>query len=506
MKKNIHYYLCYCLVLIGVLNAQGQGGMGLVLEDDTYNTLSAVPMSFATNSFYESPSAISLKKYCPKVVNQGEIGSCVGWSSGYAAFTIMRAKEEGWTDIDQITENAYSALYIYNQVKIGDCYQGSLFSKALEFLKTNGDCLSSEFDYPKGDCDRSPNKIHKIAAEKSDYEVRDYFTLYPSNASNSEKINQVKLSLSENKPVIVGMAIRENFKGLRKDDAFWNPETGDKTEAGGHAMVVIGYDDAKEAFEIMNSWSTKWGNDGFFWIKYEDFGKQCVYGYQLLIGKKMIDNDLADSGNNSKVDIDPFMNSGGKKSILNLSAEFVFRYPMDYDDENETVIFEAAQPRFNGRNYALNCKVGQRFQLLTKEITKDRYVYVFSIDADNQSKVHWPRSGAYSQNFSGIVEGAIVPYNNVEIVIPGKDKGLIKDKPGKDNLFVLYSYKPIKDLMAKIEAIQAGQGDYYARLEQAFGKSLVPMEDINYGTNMRFSTTSQSGGYIVPILLEVNAE
>jgi hypothetical protein len=506
MKKKIHYYLCYCLFFIGILNVQGQGGMGLILEDETYNTLSAVPMSFATNSFSEMPNIVSLKKYCPKVVNQGEIGSCVGWSSGYAAFTIMRAKKENWTDIDQITENAYSALYIYNQVKIGDCYQGSLFSKALEFLKTNGDCLSSEFDYPKGDCDRNPNEIHKIAAEKSEYEVRDYFTLYPSNASSSEKINQVKLSLSEGKPVIIGMAIRENFKGLRKNTPFWNPEIGDKTAAGGHAMVVIGYDEEKNAFEIMNSWSTKWGNDGFFWMKYEDFGKQCVYGYQLLIGKKMIDNDFADISNNSNGDIDPFMNGGAKKSILNLSAEFIFRYPVDYDEEKEKVIFEAAQPRYNGRSYALNCKKNQRFQLLTKKITKDRYVYVFSIDADNQSKVHWPRSGMYSQSFSGIVEGAIVPYNNVEIVIPGKDKGLIKDKLGKDNLFVLYSYKPIKDLMDKIEVIKTSQGDYYTRLEQAFGKRLVPTHDINYGTNMKFSTASKSGGYIVPILLEVNAE
>ena len=129
------------------------------------------------------------------------------------------------------------------------------------------------------------------------------------------------------------MAIRENFKDLRKDDAFWNPESGDKTASGGHAMVVVGYDDEKEAFEIMNSWSTQWGNDGFFWVKYKDFGKQCIYGYQLLIGKKMIDNDLGDDWNNSDNN-DPFRDANNKKSILNLSAEFVFRYPVDYDDEN----------------------------------------------------------------------------------------------------------------------------------------------------------------------------
>ena len=37
-------------------------------------------------------------------------------------------------------------------------------------------------------------------------------------------------------------------------------------------MVVIGYDDGLEAFEVLNSWGTHWGNNGFVWIKYKDFG------------------------------------------------------------------------------------------------------------------------------------------------------------------------------------------------------------------------------------------
>jgi len=52
-----------------------------------------------------------------------------------------------------------------------------------------------------------------------------------------------------------------------------------------------------------------------------------------------------------------------------------------------------------------------------------------------------------------------------------------------------------------------GQGNYYNRLEKAFGQRLVPSKDIEYThDNMRCSTSSRSGGYIVPILLEVNAE
>lgn len=506
MKTYINITIL-CLSMLSASVLEAQIGTGLVLEDEAYNSSLQVPQAFASGVDDELPSKVSMKEYCPKVVNQGQIGSCVGWSSGYGAFTIMRAKEEGWTDVDKITANAFSALYIYNQVKLGDCYQGSLFSQALNFLKENGSCLSSDFDYPKDDCDRKPDEEHKVAANKSPYEVRDYFTIFRSTADKEEKIRQTKLSLSEGKPVIIGMMIRENFKDLSKEDSFWKPDSGNTASAGGHAMVVIGYNDDKNAFEVMNSWGEKWGNDGYFWVKYDDFAKFCVYGYQLLIGKKSI-------GDETKKVLDPFapiegvtMSDSKDKPTVEMSAEFVFRYPVDYDEATEKVIFEEATPSLNEHFYTFECELEQRFQLLTRKITKDRYVYVFSIDPNNDSKVHWPRSAKFDNSSFGFEEGAIVPYKNVNIIMPGKDKALIKDKTGKDKLIVLYSYRPIDDLMERIEEVKSGSGDYLERLQKTFGKRLIPTEDIKYTSNkMKFSASSSSGGYIVPIVLEVSTK
>src|SRR6185436_7127394 len=44
---------------------------------------------------------------------------------------------------------------------------------------------------------------------------------------------------------------------------------------GGHAMCVIGYDDYKfgseGGFQLMNSWTSKWGKNGLAWVRYSDF-------------------------------------------------------------------------------------------------------------------------------------------------------------------------------------------------------------------------------------------
>ncbi len=46
------------------------------------------------------------------------------------------------------------------------------------------------------------------------------------------------------------------------------PAKGESLE-GGHAVALCGYDDAKGAFLVRNSWGRDWALDGYFWMVYE---------------------------------------------------------------------------------------------------------------------------------------------------------------------------------------------------------------------------------------------
>lgn len=40
-------------------------------------------------------------------------------------------------------------------------------------------------------------------------------------------------------------------------------------EVGSHAMCIVGYNDKTRLFAVANSWSSRWGNNGFCFIPYD---------------------------------------------------------------------------------------------------------------------------------------------------------------------------------------------------------------------------------------------
>jgi hypothetical protein len=52
----------------------------------------------------------------------------------------------------------------------------------------------------------------------------------------------------------------------------WIKNTENDKFMGGHAMTVVGYDDDNKYFIIRNSWGENWGDKGYCYYKYEDWG------------------------------------------------------------------------------------------------------------------------------------------------------------------------------------------------------------------------------------------
>jgi hypothetical protein len=273
---KLRILLCF-IGLIPILS-QAQHATGLADDDAAYDTTSTVLMS---DSKGELPRNMSLKPYCPMPGNQGQITSCVGWSVGYGLLTIEKAIQNNDTDTRHITEQAYSAMFVYNQIKGAEtnCKARSSFSDAFDFLKNKGNCLAREFDFKVEDCYVKPdNNLKERAAQNA---IFDYQRLFEANVDGDVKVDRIRHLLAQKKPVSVSLRINDQFMALKETD-YWNPNLG-KEPAEGHAMVVVGYDDDAACFTLLNSWGKVWGREGFIKIRYRDMAEFCRYAFVILL-------------------------------------------------------------------------------------------------------------------------------------------------------------------------------------------------------------------------------
>lgn len=502
-------YLCLLFFLAFGASALAQQpedfASGLMLEDDTYD---AQPRQAPEDgSKADLPAAVDLTPYCPEVRHQGYIFSCVGWATGYGALSIQRAILNNCTDKQVITRNAHSALFLYNQIKPDDCDKGSRISDALSFLNTQGDCLARQFDFDVNDCAKEPDS--SVSDQAKRYAIEDYLTLFGSKEKETEKVRRVKVALAKNKPVVIGMSVLRNFYEL-KNAQYWHPSLGNTAPAGGHALVVVGYDDRKEAFRLMNSWGKNWGDGGYIWVKYKDFGDFCKYAYVLYLfaPEKLAEPAVEKPGLETKPEIEAPRTLPTEKPLLELAGNFQFRSLKGWMEQSGQPVFETAEPQLNGNVYRLkkqDWSVGQLFQLLAATAHDDEYLYVFSIDARREVHFHWPRQAGLNEKFQGINESGLM-LSGGEVAIPAATKALKIANAGTDRLIMLFSKRKIETVQKLAEALRHKEGDLTQNLLTILGKYAVPQADITYLPNqIGFTAATRSEGFIVPLVLEVTA-
>lgn len=286
------------LLLLVVLAAAGifyfKGGCNGLgnLSNNTSNTTQLAtggvldPKQFDKAQVYEGldesktdlPEYISLLKFAPDRLNQGQQGSCVAWSSAYGARTVLEAASTG----EAPNKLAFSPAFLYNQIKLDGC-QGSYIIRAMETMTRVGAVPFNDFPYDDKDCEKQPNG--QLINEASDFKMLGFNRLTTTESTNGINLHAVKEHLAKDVPVVIGMMVGGSFMQEMAGKAIWHPTDDDNNMMGfgGHAMCVIGYDDRKEggAFEVMNSWGKEWGNNGVAYIKYNDFKRFVREAYGI---------------------------------------------------------------------------------------------------------------------------------------------------------------------------------------------------------------------------------
>jgi hypothetical protein len=433
--------------------------------------------TFAKANVYEGldesknnlPEYISLLKFAPERLNQGQQGSCVAWSSAYAARTIVEAASTG----ENANTTAFSPAFMYNQIGLEGC-QGSYLIRAMKNLTEVGAVPFNDFPYTDKDCERKPdNSLVQAAADKR---MLGYTRLTENESTKNINLHAIKQHLAKDVPVVIGMMVGGSFMQEMQEQEIWHPTQDDYTMMGfgGHAMCVIGYDDRKEggAFQIMNSWGKEWGTNGVAWILYKDFKHFVKEAYGL----------------------DP-MPKKGNAIAQNLALEIglVNAKSKQYIQlqNNSSNVFTSTSP----------IKKGTTFKVEVKNNTAC-YVYIIGKETDGSSYVLFPypsKADASKTIFSpyfGITGYRLFP----------RGKSLMADDIGtQDHIAIITSTKPL-DVFELNNAINNNKN---LGFENAVNKAVrtsnnnsIQFNTTNNGT-MEFNTAIQNEKTMVACIVAI---
>ncbi len=433
-------------------------GTGLEMDQAIYDE-AEVFEPLADNIKNPLPESVSLLEYCPRRLNQGMQGSCVGWSSAYAARTILHARATG-QDPDQVT---FSPSYVYNQIALPNC-QGTYMQRAMEVMQQGGVLPVSRFAYDEYSCSKEPTDSERRAA--ASFRTSGFNRLTRGGNDYRTDLLAIKQNLAQGAPVVVGMMVGGSFMSGMNGRELWQPTRSDYNMMGfgGHAMCVIGYDDYYQggAFQIMNSWGEEWGRDGIAWVRYNDFDYFAREAYGLYP-----EGDAeAVASNMLEVEIGLVINATG--------AYIPFRH-------GQGITFTSASPLAPDTDFKV-------------EITNslECYTYIFGEETDGSSYVLFPYTDKHSP-YCGITGTRIFP----------RDYSLYPDDQGeRDYVAVIISVQKL-DYNLVNDAISRAKGTAYdQKVGNALQGELAGNIRFSGGETIRVSTDVAYKG-IVALVLEI---
>lgn len=225
-------------------------------EDDRH----FVHALLSTEDTKHLPSQIDLESVLPSILDQKNLGVCaLCATSNLLKYLLMKEKH---------TVFQPSRLYLYWNTRV-----------SIERSPPNEDTGVAIADVCK-----ALTKYHVCDEDIWPYIIDNFSILPPLEAYKNanlhkqlvykkvpQNINNIKNVLVSGYPIIFGIQIFNSFETeeVMKTGIVPIPNKKNDSLLGGHAILLVGYNDETKKFKIMNSWGSEVGQKGYFELDYD---------------------------------------------------------------------------------------------------------------------------------------------------------------------------------------------------------------------------------------------
>lgn len=236
------------------------------------------PQAHPSISAAALPEWIDLSDGLPPVGSQGQQASCVGWAIAYYYRSFQEGVENNrapanWAEI-------LSPAYVYNQRTTGNCSRdtGMTMPEGLRIAVSQGIAPWASMPYDGADTCSGPSADAR--AEAALYTSEGYLNLFAG--SGTANLHLLKEHLVSGDPFLIAVPVYSDFYRATSRNAVIDVPKQNSTFYGGHALTVVGYDEARQTFKFVNSWGTRWGESGFGYLTYAFVKEQAWEAWMLI--------------------------------------------------------------------------------------------------------------------------------------------------------------------------------------------------------------------------------
>lgn len=215
------------------------------------------------------PPKQDLRKQCPPVYDQGQIGSCTANAiAGAIEFDLLKQKLADFTP---------ARLFIYYNERDMEhsvaTDSGAQIRDGVKSVSKLGVCSETDWPYVATPADPNTNVWPPGAKPATKPTPACYQTALNHQVISYERVNrdlgQMKGCLAAGYPFVFGFTVYESFESPAvAKTGILNLPVSTEQMVGGHAVLAVGYDDAAQRFIVRNSWGNKWGQKGYFTMPY----------------------------------------------------------------------------------------------------------------------------------------------------------------------------------------------------------------------------------------------
>lgn len=147
------------------------------------------------------PASVDLSQWAPPVGNQGSVGSCASWATGYGYRYWLRNHALG-------SSPTFAPMYLYAQISPGQQNRGSTFPENFNVMVNQG--IDPQSAYTQGNYDYTTQPTAAEVTAAAPYKITGYSMLFSGHSTANQ--TAIEATMAAGQPIVIAIPVYTSFE------------------------------------------------------------------------------------------------------------------------------------------------------------------------------------------------------------------------------------------------------------------------------------------------------